>query len=339
MQQFHHIEALRNARQYAERFLPPSQQTVVYLGTVKLHGSCMSVVCTSDALVAQSRRAVITPDSDCYGFSTHISQPHVTKAVRAMERYIRSIEGIAESTPLVLHGEWVGPGIQKGVAVSQLPQKQWVIFGVATVEADGEQHFVPTPTFEAMYSADLLAEASIYSIMMVPVFGPLTINYADTGDISAKAQQIAGWVEQVEQECPWGAKFGVKGIGEGIVFTPVSGPRELTFKAKGAKHKSDGTKGEKIKVEPVEGVDAFVRMFATTNRFDQGMELVAQGRIQGSGSPTPYMKYMGAFLRWLHADIQREGAAELEVSNLTYKQVQGAITALAVKHFKSKVGG
>lgn len=332
MQKFHHIESLRNARQYAERFLPADQQAVIYLGTVKLHGSCMSVVCTPDALITQSRANVITPEKDCYGFSAHMSQAIAQRAIRALERYIRSIEGIAEATPLVLHGEWVGPGIQKGVAVSQLPQKQWVIFGVATVEADGEQHFVPTPTFGAMRDKDLMAEASIHSIMSAPVFGPIIINYADTENLAMMAAEIEKWVAQVEQECPWGAKFGVQGVGEGIVFTPVSGPRALTFKAKGAKHKVDGTKGEKIKVEPVEGVDEFVRTFATIPRFDQGIEtLMAEGR----GSLT--MKDMGAFLRWLAEDIQREGAAELEVSNLTWKQVQGAITATAVKYFKSQV--
>ena len=66
----------------------------------------------------------------------------------------------------------------------------------------------------------------------------------------------------------------------------------------------------------------------TENRLKQAVTEACQGEYNP--------KYMGAFLQWIAADIIKESVAELEASNLTWKEVNKPINNAAKTWFMNK---
>jgi hypothetical protein len=57
----------------------------------------------------------------------------------------------------------------------------------------------------------------------------------------------------------------------------------------------------------------------------------------GALTSTNYdQKQTGKFVAWIMADVEKETQDELEASNLTWKQVEKAITAKAREWYKEK---
>lgn len=128
-------------------------------------------------------------------------------------------------------------------------------------------------------------------------------------------------VEAVEACDPWvKAVFGIEGVGEGLVFYPVACESGSTypplFKAKGEKHRvMKAEKAAQLAPEVASSIAAFVEMAVPLPRLEQGVSL--------TGSPS--MKSIGAFLKWVVADVQKETQAELAASGLTFEQVSRAV--------------
>ena len=148
-------------------------------------------------------------------------------------------------------------------------------------------------------------------------------------------------VEAIEREDPWvKATFGLSGLGEGLVFYPVtvdgkpfSGDAErlaqLMWKAKGEKHRTAGTKtAAQVDASAVASIDEFVKLMVTDARLEQGLGAVA------GGVRDP--KLTGKFLTWVAADVEKESKAELAASRLTWAQVEKAVQARARQWFQQK---
>ena len=151
-------------------------------------------------------------------------------------------------------------------------------------------------------------------------------------------------VDKIENCDPWvKSTFTVEGIGEGFVAYPLpscgtelysDNPilvdaleySELVFKAKGEKHKVvKSTKSVQIDPETAKSVLEFVELFATENRFNQmlnGMDF----------NP----KNTSEFIKNFSKDVQKESVAELEASNLEWKQVAKEVATAARKWFLGK---
>ena len=177
-------------------------------------------------------------------------------------------------------------------------------------------------------------------IFVLPWHGDaFDVVWSDPAQLEGVAAAVNAGVEEVEARDPWVADvFGVEGTGEGLVLYPVrvhgddgyeaSGAvrrdtcAELMWKAKGDKHKVVRQR-QPAQVDPevAENVDAFVDLFLTQARLEQG---VAEG-CGGDRSP----KATGAFLAWISRDVQKESVAELEASGLSWKQVAKAVTTRA----------
>jgi hypothetical protein len=65
-------------------------------------------------------------------------------------------------------------------------------------------------------------------------------------------------------------------------------------------------------------------------RLEQGAGKVCTGALSYD------LKNLGKFIQWIAADVQKETKDELEASNLTWKQVEKAITAKARDWYKEK---
>lgn len=339
MHKYTHIDAFYQVARYIDKMSNDPEcpeeykirTPVEYRGTVKLHGSNVGVSCTSEGLVAQSRTRVITPGDDNYGFAAFVARPEVTAAIQEIAANIRDMMTLP-TEEIVLYGEWVGPGVQSGVAINNLPSKQWVLFAVKSVRDSGFTEYLDVvPQVLSKH----ITQLGIYSIRSAPWYR-LHVDFTNPASKELAIEQATKYTEAVEAECPWARRFDVKGTGEGIVWVPVGehwGNSMLFFKTKGDKHKVTKSKSEKPQLAPevLAGVESFVDFAVTENRLKQGLEA-----LQEAGHSLE-MKSMGHFLKWVSQDVQRECAAELEENDLDWSLVNKSVTQRARDYFKNRL--
>jgi len=288
---------------------------VEYRAKVKLHGSNCAVQITDDGLIAQSRTSLLTPEADYKGFAAWA------------HRHAAYFQGLPRD--IVVFGEWCGPGVEKGMAISAAKSKLFVVFGV---QVGGRIAYEPDEIRALVPEAGAPGELHV-----LPWEGaPIRIDYGSRPALEAAAAALNERVAEVEREDPWVKRaLGIAGLGEGLVFYPVSvdgapptadpeGLAQLMFKAKGEKHRTAGTKtAVAVDAAVVASVDEFVALMLTEARLAQG--LAAIGGADGVRDP----KLTGKFLEWIVADVRKESAAELEASGLTFAQVEKAIRVRA----------
>ena len=121
----------------------------------------------------------------------------------------------------------------------------------------------------------------------------------DFGNPVEARDKMEKFVEQVEKECPVAKKFGVSGIGEGIVFTGTYKDQRVQFKVKGDAHKVVSSK-EKIAIteEDLHSIQELVKYTVTENRVRQGIQDACGGELD--------KKHTGVLLKWIVKDIQSE---------------------------------
>lgn len=329
MIKFSHIEQLHDVVRIVakRREAGLSVERIAYRGRIKLHGSNASVVCEGDRLLAQSRNRELTLDDDNLGFAAFALAPTQTQAIRTLALELRAAIGLPIERPLVLFGEWIGPGIQKRVAVSKLPSRQWVLFAVATLD-EGAVH---KRYFEVPRLGDRLSQAAIYSIADAPEWH-VELDFGARDALERAAASIDEATREVERGCPWAARFGVQGIGEGLVWHPLGehfGDSELFFKSKGEEHQIVRRAEPRVAIDPerLASVEAFVTYAVTEPRLAQGLEVLREQGLELE------MRSLGAFLKWVGGDVRRECAAELEANNLEWKAVAKAINERAKDWF------
>jgi hypothetical protein len=294
--------------------------TVTYRGKVKLHGTNAAVqVLPGGVVEAQSRTAVLTPTSDNAGFA------------RWVQTQVERWQAACPATT-VLYGEWCGPGIQRGVAVNALPHKVFAVFAAGI--ADGDALVVEPSELEPLVRG-------LEGVHVLPWQGePIEVDWSRSSEeLSSITALINAAVESVERCDPWVQKtFGVEGVGEGLVYYPVSHPgREafahLVFKAKGEQHRVVRSK-EAAQADPELARCAadFAELVLPEPRLEQGARAVTP-----EGGPDFESKRIGAFLAWITQDVTKETAAELEASGLSWPQVQRAVTDRARRWYLARL--
>lgn len=243
--------------------------TLTFKGTVKLHGTNAAVVKYKDGTVKyQSRERELTLQQDNAQFMLNMSNKNLDWIFDQFEF----------NDYIAVYGEWCGKGIQKGVAISEL-DRMFVIFGIK-IDDEWKEFYGFSP------------ENRIFNINQFPTYD-VEINFNEPEAIQ---NTLIDLTLEVEKECPVGAYFGVKGVGEGIVFTSVDYP-ELRFKSKGEKHSISKVKVlNSINVEEIENLKEFIEYSCTENRMKQGLENISS--IEN--------KYIGDFIRWVANDILKE---------------------------------
>jgi hypothetical protein len=286
---------------------------VRYRAKIKLHGSNCAVQVGPDGLAAQSRTTMLTPTADYKGFAAWV---HANAAY-----FLKLQRGLRPG--LIVFGEWCGPGVEAGMAVSQAPRKLFAVFAVR----DGERIIVEPDELRALLQVDG-APADLH---VLPWEGePFTLDFADRTQLDTAVAALNQRVVEVEREDPWVRRtFGASGLGEGVVLYPIEvdgqpAPRDpvglaaLMFKAKGDKHRTAATK-QAVQVDAVvvPSVAEFVALMVTEARLQQGLGTVCGGLA----SP----RDTGKFLTWLVADVRKESTAELAASGLQWSQVEKAV--------------
>ena len=291
---------------------------VEYRAKVKLHGTNCAVQITGSGVIAQSRTALLSPDADYKGFAVWVA---------AQRDYFARLP-----SGLVVFGEWCGPGIEKGMAISQARTKLFAVFAVR--RDDGIIIHEPE-----QIRALLPAASAPEQLHVLPWEGdPITIKFGDRTDLERAASVLNTRVAEVEREDPWVKRaLGISGLGEGLVFYPVSVDgatpaterlEQLMFKAKGEKHRTAGTKTA-VQVDPsvVASVAEFVALMVTDARLRQGLTEAC------GGARDP--KITRQFLEWVATDVRKESSAELAASGLSWSDVDKAVQARAREWFRT----
>jgi len=164
-----------------------------FRGTVKVHGTNASVGynVAKDTFFYQSRSRVLNLQSDNAGFMLYMMQYEAE-----LREMFSTILNTLETAPkqIIIYGEWAGQGIQKGVAVSEVP-KFFAYFGIKTVGTEGET-WLDVGDFR-----DLVFEkARIYNITW---FGTWNMSI-DMAHPALAQQALVELTEKVEAECPVG---------------------------------------------------------------------------------------------------------------------------------------
>jgi hypothetical protein len=317
------IEGFHNIRKFvrvdpnewfrAHEFLSGTS-VVSYKAKVKLHGTNAAVQIHSDGtIVCQSRETIITPEKDNAGFARWVMDNPAPWQ---------------RASGYIVYGEWCGKGIQKGVAIAQIPNKCFAVFAARPL--NGSNALITEP-YELQKLVDFIPDTYV-----LPWYDQIDINWRQADeDLSKSTAQINEWVLNVEANDPWvETTFGVKGTGEGLVFYPTSTPhlgwetfQNLVFKAKGEKHKNiKASAPAQVNPEVAASVDAFVDLVLTEARLEQGANAV--GGIDN--------KLTGKFIAWIEGDVKKETQDEMEASKLEWKQVQKPLTIKARTWYLNK---
>lgn len=304
--------------------------TLKFRGTVKLHGTNAGIVYDVDAdtITYQSRERELSLTSDNAGFML---------AMKAYESDLRKgflaivenefIYGDKVPTKIAIFGEWCGQGIQKGVAVSQLP-KMFVVFASKYIYQDGTTEWVDIDGPE-------IEDVEIPIMRYIDEFPTYEIEI-DFNHPELAQNKMIEITEEVEKECPVGKAFGVSGIGEGVVWTCVSdgwNDSGTWFKVKGEKHSASKVKTlAAVDVEAVATLKAFVDATVTEARLEQGLWNLVHEQLK----PVE-MTSMGDFLRWVYNDVIKEETDTIVANGIDPKKIGGAVANVARPWFVKKV--
>lgn len=319
---------------------------ITYRGKVKLHGTNAGVTITPDREVfAQSRTTVLTATDDNAGFAKWV------------ESNVDYWKRLALSDQIVtVYGEWCGPGIQKNTAINDIDAKAFAVFsiqiGESIMDDDGQQHAMVIVEPDAVRDFLSLFVKKPEDVYVLPWCGDsIEVDYEDVPSLEAAMVSMNAAVESIEAIDPWVKEtFGVEGVGEGIVYYPISFANEISvpawadgaldrwhlstfmFKAKGEKHKVVKTK-KAVQIDPevAANVDEFVLMVVTGARLEQGTREVSGGDFVFEH------RYIGPFLKWMSQDIQKETVDELEASGLTWSQVVKKISNASRTWYLAKI--
>ena len=328
------IEGFHNVRKAVNKYdhLNPGH-AISYRGKIKLHGTNAGIIVKYNGDVfAQARNNIIGTGNDNCGFAAWVEN---TKNIW------QDIQVIPQIT---IFGEWCGPGVQKGVAITQVEEKQFAIFSIQIDEydEDGNADMIIEPSrlkdFFESRKIDLPDNVHI-----LPWEDEVTLNFDDTASLENAVDHMNNTIERVEAVDPWVKEmFGVEGMGEGIVYYPITFQKDgyinrrhlsaYTFKAKGEKHK--GQKDKKAVIldpEVVASVNEFADKFVTEPRLEQGATEINRGVLDFD------TKLIGPFLKWFNQDVQKESKDELIVAELVWKDVTKEVSKRAREWYLAKI--
>lgn len=278
---------------------------ITFKGTVKLHGTNAGVSYNHiDGIWTQSRENIITAQKDNAGFAFFVDT-HADIFIDLIINlaHVNNVDLVTHT--LTIFGEWVGKGIQKGVAISNL-DKSLFVFGAKVSNPTNEQ---------ASYWIDTAGVKSPeFRIFNVEDYGVFNI------DINFNMPQLSqnnliDLTVAVENECPVGKAFGFEGTGEGIVFVAEYKGSMHRFKSKGEKHSITKVKVlNSVDTEKLNSIAEFVEYAVTQNRFEQGMKIIF-------GEDKPDVKGIADLMRWFINDIIKEESDTLASNGLEPKDI------------------
>lgn len=276
-----------------------------FKGTVKLHGTNAGVSYNyGDGIWAQSRENIITSAKDNAGFAFFV-ETHENVFINLMNRLVMNNNLDLNTHTLTIFGEWVGKGIQKGVAISNL-EKSLFIFGAKVSDPTNEQASYWVETDGLRSPTDKIYNVEDYGMFDVEI---------DFNMPQLTQNKLIELTELVEKLCPVGAAFGFEGVGEGIVFIAEYKGCIHRFKSKGEKNSISKVKVlNSVDTEKLNSIAEFVEYAVTENRFNQAIQYVF-------GDIEPDVKGIADVMRWFINDIIKEESDTMSANGLEPKDI------------------
>lgn len=319
MQKFDSIEQLRNAVKYLRQYTKGGK--FEFIGTVKIHGTNAGIRLTKDhRLVSMSRNNVLAIDSEMQGVDNNGFARYVMENSDFFRQALTRFKTKYGIEDVSVFGEWAGQGIQKGVAVSEVPK----FFAPFSLQ-DSYGQELPVTGREVDFSYLLNHDIRVYPITVFTQYSVVI-----DSELPEPAQNfLVDLTIAVEDECPVGAYFGVKGVGEGVVWQGYAEGRLVRFKVKGEKHSVSKVRTlSPVDIEKVESAQRFVESFVTDARLQQGIDYLNEQGIAIE------MKNFGHYIKWVNTDVNKEEGDVLIESGLTMKDVARLITQKAKAYFE-----
>ena len=298
--------------------------TVLFTGTVKLHGTNASICYDGTNLWAQSKENILTLEKDNYGFAFFVesNKDYLTGVLQGYLDEDKTIDTIC------VYGEWAGKGIQKNVAISQLEKKLY-IFGIKYKYKNIEDHvWDKEPDLKLHMISNNERILSIYDFETYY----LNIDFEDTSSAQNRMLEL---VNEIDKQCPVGQEFDATGHGEGIVWVGYFNDKRYTFKTKGENH-------SKTKVKVLTPVDEakeqakreFANYACKADRLEQAWDKTFD---IGGENIEPTVSLTGTFMRNVISDIMKEETDVLSDRNLEPKEVNKFISVVARRWFMEQL--
>lgn len=300
-----------------------------FTGTIKLHGTNAAIVNTHDGDLYLQSRSMTIPIGDetgHMGFAKYIKS-HEFFYEKYFKTLRKKLDVYFSDYNLVLYGEWCGKGIQKNVAINKV-EKMFVVFDIGIVsrfDQTGESlEFLDFDFEKTKKLVENSPENNFYSINNFKTF-EIIVDFNNPKDC---LEDLIKYTNEVNDQCPVGEFFNVKGFGEGIVWRSFKN-KIIRFKTKGENHAKNSSKPKQLKIpltsEVVKNIKEFVDLSVTQQRLEQGLHEVFF--VNGK---EPCLKNIGEFFKWINQDIEKEFSDVLEKNDLKFKDVSREVT------FKSK---
>ncbi len=284
---------------------PSIKPILSFNGTVKCHGTNAQITWKpGEELRAGKRSSLLATDqlNAHMGFNSYVNQ-HKGEFTSLLKIF-HSLLKLKENEQIILYGEWIGPGVQKNVALSNLETKKFIIFDVYKIDEEGNKNYLDV--LDKLSTSVLPKDTHL-----ITSFKQFNIKI-DFNNPDLALPELEKLTLEVEKCCPVGKYFGIEGVGEGIVWKCVWNDKVLRFKTKGQKHSSSKVK-KVVHIDPekLSTINEVVDYVVTENRVLQGMQEVNAQE----------MKDIGPFLKWLSKDIISEESDTLTSNNLQYRDI------------------
>lgn len=279
--------------------------TLNFSGTVKLHGTNASVCFDGENIWCQSREEI--KESGHFGFVDFVNKNKADFYGLFQQIIDENLFNLGGT--IAIYGEWAGPGIQKSVGISQIPEKSFFIFGskVATYAEDESNYWVDHSLLRTM-------NPRITNIYEYPTYS-MEIDFNNPKMV---INDLIDLTSEVERECPVAKQLGFEGMGEGIVWTGLLNGIPQRFKVKGEKHSVTKVKKlTSVDIEKLNTINDTLTYLVTPQRYQQA--------LQETGVSL-HRENTGALMKWLANDIISEESDTLEGNGLVWKDVASRVT-------------
>lgn len=327
LESFANVVKSMNYRKYSG-YLETLGNKLEYYGKIKLHGTNAAVQITNDGKVlAQKRSSILGEGQDNFGFKTWVMEH---------EEFFKSV--ISGSTDnYVIYGEWAGPGIQDGVAVSQTKNKMFYVFAVDIWNDLEIQRIIEPKEIESVLGPNMPDR-----MLVLPWHCRIELDFMDKDKLQASIDNLNKEVEAIGKSDPFMLdNFEIDGPGEGLVLYPTLSEfgfyhnDELEyasifqFKAKSEEHRVNKTKvAVAVDPEKIATSKRFCAMFCTDQRMEQAFtEAVAREKDP---------KLTGAFIKWVCQDVYKESELERDALPVEWNALSKAVASQAAVWYKAR---
>lgn len=280
-----------------------------YRGKIKLHGTNAGIHFEDGVMYPQKRSDFITIGNDNAGFAAFVNNLVINSTAKDM----------------IVYGEWAGPGVQKSDAVTQISQKSFFVFSIFDLET--ETMIVEPREIDAILEP-IFGSMEEQRIYILPWYTEeLELDFTRQANCQTFIDNVMKEVDDViAKEDPYIKQvFDKSGPGEGLVMYGTFGefidgsPLEedlvfdYIFKAKTESHSVQKEKNRNhVAPERPEGIDDFIEMFFTENRFEQMLNQIG-------GEATK--EKTGQFMKAIMSDVYKESQQEVLIADFEWKDV------------------